>query len=35
MAKRGIEATLLGATSLALTWLVLWWMHRRRVFLRL
>jgi heparan-alpha-glucosaminide N-acetyltransferase len=29
------EATLLGAASLALIWLVLWWMHRRKVFLRL
>ena len=29
------EATLLGATSLALIWLVLGWMYRRKVFLRL
>ncbi len=29
------EATLVGAASLALIWLVLWWMHRRRLFLRL
>jgi predicted acyltransferase len=31
----GFEATLLGAASLALIWLVLWWMHRHKVFLRL
>jgi hypothetical protein len=30
-----LEATLLGVGSLALIWLILWWMHRRKVFLRL
>lgn len=29
------EATLLGVGSLALIWLILWWMHRRKVFVRL
>jgi len=29
------EASLLGIGSLALTWLVLSWMHCRKVFLRL
>ena len=30
-----LEGTLLGATSLALIWLALWWMYRRRIFVRL
>ena len=30
-----LEGTLLGATSLALIWLTLWWMYRRRIFVRL
>jgi predicted acyltransferase len=29
------ESTLVGASSLALIWLVLWWMQRRRIFVRL
>src|SRR5262249_31876313 len=29
------ESTLVGASSLTLIWLVLWWMQRRRVFVRL
>ena len=29
------EATLLRVASLALIWLILWWMHRRKVFARL
>jgi heparan-alpha-glucosaminide N-acetyltransferase len=29
------EATLLGVDSLALIWLILWWMQRRKLFVRL
>ena len=29
------EATLLGVGSLALIWLTLWWMQRRKLFVRL
>jgi heparan-alpha-glucosaminide N-acetyltransferase len=31
----GFEPTLVGASSLGLIWLVLWWMQRRRIFVRL
>jgi predicted acyltransferase len=29
------EATLVGAGALAVIWLILLWMHRRRVFVRI
>ncbi|MBL9202703.1 MAG: hypothetical protein JNL39_19475, partial [Opitutaceae bacterium] len=29
------ESLLLGGATLAILWLVLWWMYRRRIFLKL
>jgi predicted acyltransferase len=29
------EATLVGAAALLVVWLVLLWMHRRRIFIRI